>query len=123
MTPRHPLYADVPDQFWSSWIWQQQNRLVSLDEIGRYFELTATERRVFDECAAAFKVSLTPYYASLIDPEDARCPIRLQSLPGAGELQAAPYELPDPLAEERYSPVPGVTHRYPDRAFWQKAQA
>ncbi|HUL60176.1 MAG TPA: KamA family radical SAM protein, partial [Anaeromyxobacteraceae bacterium] len=59
-----------------------------------------------------------PYYAALMDPDDPACPIRLQSVPTMGELQIAAADLEDPLAEERDMPVPGITHRYPDRVLF-----
>jgi lysine 2,3-aminomutase len=52
-----------------------------------------------------------------MDPGDPRCPIRRQAVPALGELTLLPVESEDPLAEERDMPVPGVTHRYPDRAL------
>jgi lysine 2,3-aminomutase len=53
-----------------------------------------------------------------MDREDASCPIRLQSVPTMGELTIAAADLEDPLAEERDMPVPGITHRYPDRVLF-----
>jgi lysine 2,3-aminomutase len=63
-------------------------------------------------------MGITPYYAALMDPDDPNDPIRLQSVPTMGEMQIAPADLDDPLAEERDMPVPGVTHRYPDRVLF-----
>ena len=64
------------------------------------------------------RLAIPPYYFSLIDPDDPDDPIRLQSVPSPLE-QANPsgYELEDPLEEDKDSPVPGLTHRYPDRAL------
>ena len=67
---------------------------------------------------AEFHMGITPYYAALMDPDDPSCPIRLQSVPTMGELTIAPADLEDPLAEERDMPVPGITHRYPDRVLF-----
>jgi lysine 2,3-aminomutase len=63
-------------------------------------------------------MGITPYYASLIDPNDPNCPIRLQSVPKAGELSIRENDLEDPLGEEKDMPVPGITHRYPDRVLF-----
>ncbi len=67
---------------------------------------------------AEFHMGITPYYAALMDPDDPSCPIRLQSVPTLGELNILPSDLEDPLAEERDMPVPGITHRYPDRVLF-----
>ncbi|MEK6579460.1 MAG: KamA family radical SAM protein, partial [Bdellovibrionota bacterium] len=56
--------------------------------------------------------------ASLIDSDNPNCPIRLQSVPKKGELNFSPHDMEDPLAEERDMPVPGITHRYPDRVLF-----
>ena len=76
------------------------------------------ERRAVVESDAEFHMGITPYYAALMDPDDPSCPIRQQSVPTMGELTIAPADLEDPLAEERDMPVPGITHRYPDRVLF-----
>ena len=48
------------------------------------------------------------------DPHD---PIRKQAIPTALELHKADADLLDPLHEDTDSPVPGLTHRYPDRVL------
>src|SRR3989344_9238021 len=65
-----------------------------------------------------FNMSITPYYASLMDPKNPDCPIRKQAVPKKGELSILSTDLEDPLAEERDMPVPGITHRYPDRVLF-----
>ncbi|HEX8199108.1 MAG TPA: KamA family radical SAM protein, partial [Isosphaeraceae bacterium] len=67
---------------------------------------------------AQYKLAIPPYYFSLIDPFDPADPIRLQAVPSPLELAgAAGAEEDDPLDEDKDSPVPGLTHRYPDRAL------
>ena len=64
------------------------------------------------------RLAIPPYYFSLIDPDDPNDPIRLQSVPSPLEQRnPSGYELEDPLEEDKDSPVPGLTHRYPDRAL------
>ena len=74
-----------------------------LDEIGRI--------------AGEFSVAITEDMAGLIDPADARDPIGMQFVPSAAELETAPEERADPIGDERWSPVPGIVHRYPDRVL------
>src|SRR5207237_3143462 len=67
---------------------------------------------------AHYKLAIPPYYFSLINPDDPQDPIRLQSVASPLEMQnESGYELEDPLEEDQDSPVPGLTHRYPDRAL------
>ena len=65
--------------------------------------------------AARYAVAITPTMRALIEtPDD---PIGRQFIPGVEELIAAPDEHPDPIGDDRLSPVKGVVHRYPDRAL------
>ncbi|MEZ4461929.1 MAG: KamA family radical SAM protein [bacterium] len=115
---RPARWADIPQEQWSDWHWQQQNRLRTLDDLASVVELTRDERDAFAAAQASFRVAVTPHYAALMDPHDSACPIRQQAIPQSGELASFPFELDDPLGEEAHMPVPGITHRYPDRVLF-----
>jgi lysine 2,3-aminomutase len=70
-------------------------------------------RRVADE----FAVALTADVAALIDPAHPADPIAAQFVPSGAELERAPEERADPIGDQRWSPVPGIVHRYPDRVL------
>jgi lysine 2,3-aminomutase len=112
------FWKGVPESLWNDWHWQQRERVTTLAQLERVIRVTPEERRAAEETEAEFHMGITPYYAALMDPEDPCDPIRLQSVPTMGEMQIAPADLEDPLAEERDMPVPGVTHRYPDRVLF-----
>jgi lysine 2,3-aminomutase len=112
------IWADVPDALWNDWRWQQRNRLRTVDDVARIVHLTDGERRAIAATAGAFRMALTPYYAALMHPDDATCPVRRQAIPSEEELVRQPEDLDDPLGEERFMPVPGITHRYPDRVLF-----
>ena len=63
-------------------------------------------------------MAITPYYATLINPDDINDPIRRQAVPTAFELHRAEADELDPLREDEDSPTPGLTHRYPDRVLF-----
>ena len=67
---------------------------------------------------STLRMAITPYYLSLIDLNDPHDPIRKQAIPTALELHQAEADLLDPLHEDTDSPVPGLTHRYPDRVLF-----
>jgi len=67
--------------------------------------------------AAQFSVALTEEIAALIDPADPADPIAAQFVPSAAELDTADEERTDPIGDERWSPLPGIVHRYPDRVL------
>ncbi len=113
---RAPIWADVPDEKWNDWRWQLSNRVNDLDEIEGILNLTPEER---DGLSAPdkFRVDITPYFISLIDPDDPTDPIRRQVIPLGRENEAFTGMMEDSLAEDRHSPVPGLVHRYPDRVL------
>jgi lysine 2,3-aminomutase len=80
--------------------------------------LVGTERlEKLAEVAARYAVAITPAMTDLIDPNDPHDPIAQQFLPDARELEQLPEESGDPIGDERWSPVKGVVHRYPDRVL------
>ncbi|MBI3543810.1 MAG: KamA family radical SAM protein [Deltaproteobacteria bacterium] len=112
------VWAHVPDSDWHSWIWQQQQRVKNMAQLEKVIKVTDDERVAYEKSNEMFNMGITPYYATLMDPDDATCPVRQQSVPSTKELNILPEDLEDPLAEERDMPVPGVTHRYPDRVLF-----
>jgi lysine 2,3-aminomutase len=103
---------------WQDWRWQQRKRFRLIEQLEGVINVSDGERHAFEKSNAMFHMGITPYYASLMDRDDPRCPIRLQSVPQMGELDILASDLEDPLAEERDMPVPGITHRYPDRVLF-----
>ena len=67
--------------------------------------------------AENFAVALTDDVEGLIDPADPADPIAAQFVPHTDELKVSPEESRDPIGDERWSPVPGIVHRYPDRVL------
>lgn len=70
-----------------------------------------------EQVAARYAIAITPAMAALIDAGDEADPIAAQYVPRAEEVVTAPHELLDPTADAPFTPVPGVVHRYPDRAL------
>jgi len=92
-----------------------QNRIGG-EELSKYFLLTDSEKLGIAD-TIRLNVSTTPYYLSLSDPFDSNCPIRKMIVPNSSETVLSPEESPDPLDEERLSPVKGLTHMYPNRVL------
>ncbi|HEY5669771.1 MAG TPA: lysine 2,3-aminomutase [Anaerolineales bacterium] len=113
---RAPIYADVPDDKWNSWRWQLSNRINTVEEFEKIIRLTDGERQALST-PNLFRVDITPYFISLIDPDDPNDPIRKQVVPSSAELVPFTSMMEDSLAEDRHSPVPGLVHRYPDRVL------
>ena len=113
---RAPFYADVPDDQWNNWRWQLSHRINTVEEFEKIIPLTDSERKALS-AAHLFRVDITPYFISLIDPDDVNDPIRKQVVPKDSEMVPFTAMMEDSLAEDRHSPVPGLVHRYPDRVL------
>ena len=114
---RHILFPEVTDQQWNDWKWQVKNRIETLDQLKKYITLTPEEEEGVKKTLSTLRMAITPYYLSLIDPENPNCPIRRQAIPTGAETYQSAADLLDPLHEDEDSPTPGLTHRYPDRVL------
>ena len=115
---RKELFPNVTDEQWNDWKWQVKNRIESLEQLNKYISLTAEEQEGVRKSLETLRMAITPYYLSLIDPNDPNDPVRRQAIPTAAETHISPADLTDPLHEDEDSPVPGLTHRYPDRVLF-----
>ena len=115
---RPDAYQSVSFDDWTDWRWQQRHQLRTPEDFEGVLELSDREYRGFSKIEGDFRVGVTPYYASLMDPSDPECPVRRQGLPDPEEARRADFERRDPLAEEEHMPVQGLTHRYPDRVLF-----
>src|SRR5574344_2344906 len=115
---RKELFPNVTDQQWNDWKWQVKNRIETLEDLKKYIKLSKEEQEGVKESLKTLRMAITPYYISLIDPNDPFDPIRKQSIPTIMETHQSAADLLDPLHEDGDSPVPGLTHRYPDRVLF-----
>ena len=106
---------------WYDWKWHLKH---SIRDIATFEKVLGIEfeketKEDLQKVIARFPLSITPYYASLIDTDDyAQDPIFKQAFPAVAELKSSHGEMHDPLHEDADSPVPGITHRYPDRVLF-----
>jgi len=115
---RKQLFPEVTDEQWNDWKWQVKNRIETLEDLKKYVKLTAEEEEGVRKTLSTLRMAITPYYLSLIDPNDPHDPVRRQCIPTALETHQAAADLLDPLHEDEDSPTPGLTHRYPDRVLF-----
>ncbi len=115
---RKAMFGDVSDEEWKDWRWQLKNRVTTLEELKAKFPLTPQEEEGVKHTLETLRMAITPYYLSLINPDDVHDPVRLQAIPSSKESHQADSDLLDPLHEDEDSPVPGLTHRYPDRVLF-----
>jgi lysine 2,3-aminomutase len=111
---------NASDEEFSDWNWQYRHRIETVEELEKLIQLSDTEKEYIKKALEVFPMAISPYYASLIDPEDPNCPIRMQAVPSSAELKKSSWELEDPLCEDKDSPSEEscITHRYPDRVLF-----
>jgi lysine 2,3-aminomutase len=115
---RKQYFSHVSDSDWNSWKWQTSNRIQTAEDLKKYIKLTDSEEKTILNILGHLRMAITPYYLTLIDPDNINCPIRQQAIPFGSELITGKNDLWDPLAEDHDSPVKGLTHRYPDRVLF-----
>jgi lysine 2,3-aminomutase len=113
---RARFFPTVTTAEWADWRWQLKHRVVTLAALERFIRLAPEERDAAGQ--GGLPLAITPYYLSLVDPDDTGCPIRRSVVPTTAELASGVGESADPLCEDDHSPVPGLVHRYPDRVLF-----
>ncbi|HNQ89071.1 MAG TPA: KamA family radical SAM protein [Verrucomicrobiota bacterium] len=117
-SPGRGPWKGASEEEWNNWRWHLQHRVTTLAQLERLLPSLSAEERAGTQLAGSkLSLAITPYFFNLIDPDDERCPIRLQVIPRLEETIVAPRETTDPCHEEAHSPVPGLVHRYPDRVL------
>lgn len=117
----HSESNDITDKIWRDWKWQLRHSITDIDTFVELtgIKFTSEQRKKLDETVGKFPLSVTPYYLSLIETEDyENDPIFKQAFPSPSELILEKHDMSDPLSEDTDSPVPGITHRYPDRVLF-----
>jgi len=114
---RQRFYPLVTNTEWNDWRWQLRNSIRDLAGLERIIRLSDDERIAIDRHRGPLPAGITPYYASLLDPNDPAQPLRRTVVMVSDEYRRAPGEAVDPLDEDHDSPVPGLVHRYPDRVL------
>lgn len=92
--------------------------LTSLESLEDAGLTDPADRAVLAQVAESFRVRISPAMAGITTEG-----VRAQFRPDARELKIRPEELADPIGDDAHRPVPGLTHRYPDRAILHATQA
>ena len=115
---RARYFPSATEAEWCDWHWQLRNRIQSPAALSRIVRLSEDELSAVQRHSKNLPLAITPYYASLMDADDPQQPVRRAVVPVCAEYRRSDAESDDPLDEDRDSPVPGVVHRYPDRALF-----
>jgi lysine 2,3-aminomutase len=119
-----PAWKDVDDKTFSNWAWQEKNAIINVEKLVATVRDLVSDEFIKDVEGgfgkAPMAVRISPYLLSLIDwSRPYEDPIRRQFLPVASQLEPDhPMLTLDSLHEQSDAPVPGLTHRYPDKALF-----
>jgi lysine 2,3-aminomutase len=111
-------YPGITRREWNDWRWQISNCIQDQEMLSRMMALSPDEQHTSDILSTTLPLRVTPYYASLLDPENPDHPLRKSVIPTLNERIVSPGETIDPLSEDDHTPVPGLVHRYPDRVLF-----
>lgn len=103
---------------WNDWKWQIRNRIRRVEQLEKMIHLTEDEREAVLKRTGNLPIAITPYYLSLLSPNDPEQPLRRTHIPVGTEFITTPGEDPDPLGEDHDTATPGLVHRYPDRVLF-----
>ncbi len=103
---------------WNDHRWQLKNSVKSLPELEQHLNLSQEERSGVLLSGNKLAMAITPHFFNLVDQDDPECPIRRQVIPRIEETWEDDQEMVDPCGEDTHMPVPGLVHRYPDRALF-----
>jgi glutamate 2,3-aminomutase len=102
------------EENWQNWKWHLSHSIRDADVLAKIISLTDTEKEGIEKTAAQFRWSISPYYVSLMDPDDRSCPVRMQAVPSIREYLGM-EDTEDHYAIVYNSPAPLITRLYADR--------
>ena len=105
------------DEDWNDWHWHIRMGIDDIDVLAKIIDLTDEEVADFDKTANLYRWKISPYYATLMDPKDHRCPVRMLGVPTGVEFFDREVET-DPYASVFYSPEPLISRLYADRLIF-----
>ena len=111
-------FPDATLKDWNNWHWQIRNSIRSIDQLSKFIRLSDSEIKPDGPNGQSLPLRISPYYLSLLDPDNPEQPLRKCVVPVFDEFIVHPSEASDPLSEETDSPVPNIVHRYPDRVLF-----
>jgi lysine 2,3-aminomutase len=113
---RNQYFPDANISDWCDWKWQLRNSIRSIRRLDKFFPGFFEHHPGF-RTGIRLPVKITPYYLSLLNPNDPYNAMGRTVLPAIDEYCRGAGESSDPLCEQADSPVPNLVHRYPDRVL------
>jgi glutamate 2,3-aminomutase len=99
---------------WADWRWHLRHVIRDTATLAKILPLQPREIEEIEHVSRRYRWGISPYYASLMDPDDPACPVRRQAVPSVLEVED-PSVIDEPETVKTNSPAPGITRLYPDR--------
>jgi len=114
-----PLWKDVKISEWTNWKWQIRNVITSLDDLEKVVHLSNDEKNGIEKSTKYLKMRITPFLTTLFDIDNPQDSLRKQFVPSIKEIESIDNKelFADVNADERFSPVKGLIHRYPSKVL------
>lgn len=106
-------YLNATEEDYNDYHWQMKNRFTCSEGLSKVIDLPEKDLKHINDVASKYRFAVSPYYLSLIDPDNAECAIKKQAVPLVEELNDI-GEL-DPMDEKGTAIHEIITRRYPDR--------
>lgn len=106
-------YFGATNEDWDDWVWQLRHRISDVEMLSQFVRVDEADKQVIRVVSAKYRWAATPYFISLMDPENKEDAINQLAVPSAHEND--PEGVLDPMGEEYTSPAPCITRRYPNR--------
>lgn len=109
-------FLNATEENWVDWKWQLNHSIRDVKVLKQLLPVSKEEEDFIEHVKLPLRI--TPYYLSLINPNNPNDPLRKTVVPSALELIRSEGENEDPLGEHFQEVVPGLVHRYPDRVLF-----
>jgi lysine 2,3-aminomutase len=107
---------DGSEKEWDDYHWHLKSFIKDTDTLCKIIAMSDREVSEIEKTAELYRWQISPYYASLMDPEDRSCPIFMQSVPTIQEYWEK-EDIEDHYAIVYNSPAPLITRLYADRVI------
>jgi KamA family protein len=98
-----------------AWEEEFRNNITTVEDLAELTDITGSEKRKLRKVIDRHPMSITRYYASLIDWNDPDDPLRRMTIPSEGELDTA--GIYDQSGEQQNTKMPGLQHKYTKTAL------
>ena len=106
-------FLNSTEEDWKDYRWQLKNVFTNVEDLNKILNLSQEDINQISVISKKYRFSISPYFLSMIDPNNPDDILKKQSIPGIEELDET-GEL-DPMDETGTSLDSCITRRYPDR--------